>query len=182
MDKQTLTMMANLEKQTGKPFAEWVDLARALGLVKHGEVVAMLKSRHGLGHGYANLVAHSAREAAQPAGTTGDPLEAQYQGRESLRPVYEKIVDLVRQFGPGLEIAPKKAYVSLRRSRQFALVQPSTRDRMDLGLNLKGMAPGGRLEASGSWNSMVTHRVRLSGPGEVDGEVAAWLKQAWEAA
>ena len=38
--------------------------------------------------------------------------------------------------------APKKGYVSVRRARQFAILQPSTKDRFDLGLNLKGDRAG----------------------------------------
>ena len=88
----------------------------------------------------------------------------------------------MKSFGSDVEFAPKKAYVSLRRSKQFGLIQPSTATRIDVGLVLKGVAPAGRLEASGSFNAMVTHRVRLAGPGEVDAELIAWLRQAYEGA
>ncbi len=50
-----------------------------------------------------------------------------------------------------------------------------------MGINLKGVKPRGRLEASGSFNAMCSHRVRLSDRGEVDAEVLGWLKQAYEA-
>ena len=53
------------------------------------------------------------------------------------------------KLGKDVEVAPKKAYVSLRRNKQFALIQPSTRTRVDLGLNLKGVEPEGRLEGRG---------------------------------
>jgi len=78
-----------------------------------------------------------------------------------------------------VEIAPKKSYVSLRRNKQFAIVQPSTRTRVDLGINLKSEPAAGRLEKSGSFNAMVSHRVRLKKPADVDKEVRAWLKKAW---
>ena len=78
-----------------------------------------------------------------------------------------------------MEIAPKKSYVSLRRNKQFAIVQRSTRTRVDLGINLKGDPAAGRLEKSGSFNAMVSHRVRLEKPTDVDKEVKASLKKAW---
>ena len=53
---------------------------------------------------------------------------------------------------------------------------------MDLGIKLKDVAPKGRLEAAGSWDGMVTHRVRIEKVSEVDAELKAWLKQAYEAA
>ena len=87
-----------------------------------------------------------------------------------------------RAFGGDVEVAPKKAYVSLRRNKQFAIVQPSTAARLDVGLNLKGTAPAGRLELSGSFNSMVSHRIRLDSSQGVDKELIGWLKAAYDQA
>jgi hypothetical protein len=85
----------------------------------------------------------------------------------------------VRKFGADVELDPKKAYVSVRRNKQFALVQPSTKTRVDVGIQLKGAPPAGRLEASGSWNAMVSHRVRVESVAEVDAELIGWLKEAY---
>ncbi|MGB5353610.1 MAG: DUF5655 domain-containing protein [Woeseia sp.] len=76
--------------------------------------------------------------------------------------IYEAILKIAKTFGKDVEVAPTKTYVSLRRNKQFALIQPSTKDRVDIGINLKGSKPGGRLEASGSFNAMVSHRVRIT--------------------
>jgi hypothetical protein len=59
--------------------------------------------------------------------------------------------------------------------RRLADEEPSTKTRVDLGLNLKGEPASGRLEASGSFNAMVSHRVRLESPADVDKQVSAWL-------
>ncbi len=110
-------------------------------------------------------------------------VDNQYSGAKSeLRPIYEAIVSAVSDFGDDVEIAPKKAYVSLRRSKQFGLIQPSTKTRVDVGIILKGFEPEGRLEASGSFNSMCSHRVRITDPAEVNAELFNWLKKAYEAA
>jgi len=107
----------------------------------------------------------------------------QYEGTKAgLRPIYDAIIKVVSGFGNDVEIAPKKAYVSLRRNKQFALVQPSTKTRVDVGINLKGQPPTARLEESGSFNAMVSHRVRVTKKGEVDAELESWLKKAYEAA
>jgi hypothetical protein len=50
-----------------------------------------------------------------------------------------------------------------------------------VGINLKGTEPTGRLEASGSFNTMVSHRVRLSKPAEINKELLGWLKKAYDA-
>jgi len=75
-------------------------------------------------------------------------------------------------------LLPKKAYVSLRRKKQFALLQPSTSARLDVGLILNGVKPTGRLEPSGSFNAMFTHRVRVTSEADVDAELRRWLKLA----
>lgn len=174
----------NLETQTGKSRAQWIALANQQRLAKHGELVAWLKGTHGLGHGNANLIAVRAREAAEGVTAGSDDLvAAQYAGAKAeLRPLYDKLIEAVQQFGADVEVAPKKSNVSLRRSKQFALIQPSTADRIDVGLNLKGVEPAGRLEASGSFSAMVSHRVRLAKGAQVDSELKRWLKQAYDAA
>jgi hypothetical protein len=175
------TMVANLREKTGKSLDEWVKLARASGRAKHGELVGFLKSEHGIGHGYANMIAMEALKAADAP--EGDQLvEAQYaEAKAAVRPIYDALVKAIRAFGPDVELAPKKAYVSLRRSKQFGLIQPSTPARVDVGINLKGAEPSGRLEASGSFNAMVSHRVRVGSPVEVDAELVKWLKAAYDA-
>ena len=175
------TMIKNLQEKTGKSLQDWIGIVQKSGLSKHGEVIAFLKSEHGFTHGYANLVAHSAKEAAAGSAPADDDLiDTQYRGKESLRPVYDVLIKAIEKFGEDVEVAPKKAYVSLRRKKQFALVQPSTKTRVDLGLNLKGVEPEGALEASGSFNSMCSHRVRLQNPDDVTPQVLGWLRDAYD--
>lgn len=181
VDDATATMIRNLEAKTGKSFDEWKATARAAGIEKHAALVNHLKTEHGLTHGYANLVAHVARGHGEESGD--DLVEAQYSGAKAgLRPIYEKVVAVVEGFGPDVEIAPKKTSVSFRRSKQFALAQPSTKTRVDLGIQLKGVEPEGRLEPSGPFGTMCSHRVRLESPDDVDDQVVAWLRRAYDAA
>ena len=177
------SMIDNLAAKTGKSLADWVGVVKKSGLSKHGEIVAKLKKDHGIGHGYANLIAHQAKgsDAGSVAKAGGDLVAEQYAGAKAgLRPIYDLLVKNIEAFGTDVELSPKKAYVSLRRSKQFGLVQPSTATRVDVGLNLKRVAPKGRLEASGSFNSMCTHRVRLESPRQVDAELLGWLRQAYD--
>ena len=175
-------MIAHLKAKTGKSLEEWIGLSKASGQDKHKALVNWLKAEHGLTHGYANLVAHKTFSSDAGSHADEDLMEAMFAGpKAAMKPVYDRIAAIVGGLD-GVEFAPKKGYVSLRRNKQFALAQPSTKDRLDLGLNLKGVAPAGRLEASGSFNAMVSHRVRLSSPEEIDGEVEAWIRKAWEAA
>ena len=181
-DKMVQSMIDNLPEKTGRSLPEWLKVVKAARLDKHGQIVAMLKKEHGIGHGYANLIAHQHLSGDKSAG--GDDLvAAQYAGpKADLKPIYDAVTKIVTGLGKDVEVAPKKTCVSYRRSKQFALIQPSTRTRVDLGINLKGVQPSGRLEASGSFNAMVTHRVRLEKKADVDADVKKWLKAAYDAA
>jgi len=178
------TLIKNLEAKTGKSLDAWIAIAKRAGVAKHGQLVAHLKKEHGLTHGYANQIALRALKAGDaPAAGSDELIEAQYAGAKAgLRPIYDALVKAVRGFGSDVEFAPKKAYASLRRSKQFALIQPSTSTRVDVGLILKSVKPAGRLEASGSFNAMFTHRVRVGGVKEVDAELIRWLRQAYDGA
>jgi hypothetical protein len=177
-DQMLETMIANLREKTGKSLEQWVALVQKTKLAKHGEIVAFLKKEHALGHGYANLVA---QRALVPAEGTGDLVAAQYSGaRAGLKPIHDALVEAARKLGSDVTIDPKKTGVSLRRARQFALIQPATSTRIDLGLKLDGVPLGGRLE---KWpNTMCTHRVRLESVKDVDRELLGWIKQAYEQA
>ncbi len=179
------SMARNLEEKTGRSVDAWIKIARAAKMAKHGQIVAFLKKEHELTHGYANFVALRALAAASntPPPGSDDLVAAQYAGaRAGLLPIYDSLVASVRAFGTDVELSPKKAYVSLRRSKQFGLIQPSTATRVDVGLVLKGVEPVGRLEAAGSFNTMVTHRVKIADIAEVDAEMVRWLRQAYQQA
>lgn len=81
-----------------------------------------------------------------------------------------------------MTLAPTNSYISLLKgSGKFAIVQV-TAGRLELGLKLPGVDGADALEASGSWNSMVTHRVRLADPADLTAEVLDWLRRAYETA
>ncbi|HEX7471754.1 MAG TPA: DUF4287 domain-containing protein, partial [Candidatus Limnocylindrales bacterium] len=61
----------NIEAKHGRSMAEWTELVRAKGLTKHGEIIAWLKTDHGMSHGNANRVALVARDAIAGGGAAG---------------------------------------------------------------------------------------------------------------
>lgn len=176
------SMIANMKEKTGKTLPQWLKITKATKLAKHGEIVKLLKSEHDVTHGFANLIAHKTLEsdAGSAAGGGDDLVAQQYSGAKAdLKPIYDALVKAVSKLGKDVELAPKKAYVSVRRNKQFAIIQPSTKTRVDVGINLKGAKVTDRLEKSGSFNSMVSHRVRLESKADVDKELVAWLKAAY---
>ena len=179
VDAALLTQARNIELATGRSIDAWVALVRASGLERHAEILAWLKQEHGFSHGNANFVALTTKRSSVEGGDA-DLVDAMYAGpKAALRPFHDQVIELARGFGDDVELAPKQAYVSLRRSKQFATVGPGSRGRLEIGLNLKGVEPSGRLEAAGG---MCTHRLRLSSPAELDSEVIGWLREAYERA
>ena len=175
------SMVKNIEESTGKKIGAWISLARGEGLSKHGEILQWLKKSQGLGHGYANYIA---KEALKADGTEDEDLvAAQFSGAKApLKPLYDHLIAFMKSLGKDVEIAPKKNNVSIRRNKQFALLQVSTNNRIDIGLILKGVKSTDRLEPSGSFNAMFTHRVKVSGNKDFDSELKTWIKDAYKAA
>ncbi len=176
-------MEESLKEKTGKSLSEWIKIVKAQNLEKHGQMISFLKSEHGFTHGFANFVALKTREADAASFSEEELIDTQYsKGKEHLRPILDKILNVVNAFGDDVEVAPKKANVSLRRNRQFALVQPSTKTRIDLGLKLNDAELTERLENSGPFGSMCTNRVRITEVSDIDDELISWLKTAYEQA
>ncbi|MDH3732387.1 MAG: DUF4287 domain-containing protein [Gemmatimonadota bacterium] len=170
----------NLLEKTGRTAEDWFVVLSGAGLEKHGELVKYLKTEHGVTHGFANFIVHDFRDRNSGDGDSADPVAAQYTGKkEHLRPVYDAIIAEVRRLGGDVEVSPKKAYVSLRRNKQFATVGPATNTAVEVGLNLKGHETTSRLQ---SGKGMVTHRVRLGATEEVDSELVGWIRTAYEGA
>lgn len=179
------TQLANIERRTGRTLRELVAMVRGSGLSRHGELRDMLKRDLGMGHGDANTLVHHALQsdaASQAAGKSAeDVLTAIYAGpKAALRPIHDELLRRLEELGP-FEIAPKKAYVSLRRQKQFATVGPATNTRVEVGLNMKGIAATTRLEALPP-GGMCQYRVKLTSPADVDAELVAWIRTAYEGA
>ena len=175
-------MEEGLEKKTGRSLDYWIEVVKASGLQKHTHIINHLKSEHNFTHGFANFVSLKARKADAGSMDDQDLVKNQYQGKETLKPIYDELINYLTKLGSDALIVPKKDGVSLVRKKQFALIKPATRTRIDLGIKLKDVEPSGRLENSGPFGTMVTHRVRLETVADVDSEVKAWLNEAYNKA
>jgi predicted transport protein len=142
MDKATQTMIENLHKNTGKTLEQWTEIVNSQNFTKHGEIIKFLKDTHSLTYGFANLIAHKAKGSdVGSAENQNDLITKQYQGKEHFKPIYDKLISEIQTYGKDIEIAPKNTYVSLRRKKQFAILNPATKTRFEIGINLKGQEP-----------------------------------------
>ena len=176
MDKALQTMIDNMPEKTGKSLEDWKLILKAKSFAKHSEAVNFLKNEYKITHGFANtIVALSKQENETPT----DLVEKQYSGKEDLLPIYERLLAVVKDFGEDVIITPKKTSVSIIRKKQFALIKPATKTRIDLGLKLKDKPTSGRLENSGPFGTMCTHRVQLTDVKQIDEELITWLKESY---
>jgi hypothetical protein len=177
----------NIQAQTGKTPQDFRVLAEEKGLlkegVKTGQIVSWLKEDYGLGQGHAMAIVLTLRNATQPRLSGAEKIAKLFKGEKARwREPYEALLARIGKFGPDVTASPTNSYISILRNGEKLAVVQVTSGRLDIGIKLKGEEPTGRFEAAGAWNSMVTHRVRISDPDQIDAEVIARLKQAYDAA
>jgi hypothetical protein len=121
---------------------------------------------------------HDPAEVAEAA----ELIDGQYRDRPGLRPVLDAVLAALPALpavGP-VTVQARKTLVSLVTPRRtFAVIQPTTRTRVDLGLRLADQEPGGRLLAARDLGA-ATVRIALTGPQDVDDEVLGLLRRAYQ--
>ena len=176
MDKALQTMIDNMPEKTGKSLDQWKIILNDQAFSKHSEGVNFLKKKHNVTHGFANTIVTLSKEENN---APEDLVTAQYKGKEALLPIYEKVISVVKKFGNDVIITPKKTSVSVIRKRQFVLIKPATKTRIDLGLKLKDKPTKERLGNSGPFGTMCTHRVQITSIDGVDDELINWIQEAY---
>lgn len=179
VDAATRTMIGNIPARTGRSLDEWFAVLDTAQPTQHAKAMTLLKTEHGVSHGFANLIVTLYRQRdGEPA--PDDLVDGQYAGAKAvLRPLYDQLVASALALGEDVEVAPKKTSVSLRRAKQFALLEAPSRTRISVGLNLGGTESTGRLRAAGG---MCSHRVDVSSTDDIDAELLGWLRDAYDRA
>jgi hypothetical protein len=173
------SQLRNIEATSGRSIGAWIELICASGLSRHGEIVAMLKADHGLRHGAANRLALVALDVT--ASPPADPVDALYAGRPDVRAIHDRVWSIVTGLGEDIEVAPKKGYLSLRRRTQFGMLKPAA-THLDVALVLPDAAATPRFESAVTFNALFTHRVRVRSVVDVDEELVAWIRRAYDRA
>ncbi|MDC6388053.1 DUF4287 domain-containing protein [Maribacter sp. PR1] len=177
MDSALQTMIQNMPEKTGKSLEEWKKILKTKSFTKHSEGVKFLKTEYQVTHGFANTIVSLSKEETV---SDTDLVSEQYKGKEDLISIYKGLISYVKTLGQDVTITPKKTSVSVIRKRQFILIKPATKTRIDLGFKLKDKPMTGRLEDSGPFGTMCTHRVKLADVEDIDLELKGWIKEAYE--
>ena len=175
-------MADSLEATTGRSVEDWLAIVHGLGLQRHGQILAALKRDHGLTHGYANMLALVATGYGQQG--EAELVEGLFAGsRAGLRPIYDRVLEVVGELGDEMTIAPKKTMVSFRRGKQFACFTPMSAKRVDLGVNLRGSLAEAAVDVErlrATPGGMASHVFAITTPEEIDDEVMAWIRRAYD--
>lgn len=174
-------MMKNLKEKTGHDFNHWLDILNNSGQDKHMKKINFLKKEHGLTHGYANFIVMKSNELSEPVKSDDDLLNDLFKNQKMvLRPIYDQLVQYVNSLGSDVEVAPRKTYVTIRRNKQFAIFKPSTKERLDVGLILKGHEETPRLSIGKQFSGMMSHCVAIHSDNDIYPELKNWIKTAYE--
>jgi len=113
----------NLKDSTKKDLAAWLTEINSLGITKRNDIINSLKNDYGFGHMNASLLAGIYLNGGKPVyASTDDLLENQFAKAEAMRPLYDSVVNFVKQNFPGTTVLPKKTYVSILEKREFAAI------------------------------------------------------------
>jgi hypothetical protein len=186
----TQKWVRELPEKTGRSLEDWLRLVRAEGPATEKERRDWLKKEHGLGTNSAWWIAERAEgkgaEADDPDAylrAAAEWVEAMYAGpKAGLRPLHDRLLQLGRALGPDVRVCPCQTIVPLYRNHVFAQIKPGTRTRIDFGLALGATKAVGRLIDTGGFakRDRITHRIPITLPEDIDGEVERWLKTAYD--
>jgi hypothetical protein len=168
-----------LKERTGQDVEAWNQRIVAEGFDNERELRAWLATQGVTGYAQSLLVMECFGYPDFLLASADQLIEGQYADRPQLRPIYEAVIAAAAGLGE-VVIQTRKTYVSLVAPRRtFARVQPTTKQRVDLGLRLERQSPSGRLQPSKLHESMPL-QISLAAPDDVDSEVLGWLQQAYD--
>ena len=168
-----------LEERTGEDVEAWNRRIREESFDDEKSLRAWLTERGVTGYAQSLLVMERFGYPDFLLVSADELIDGQYADRSQLRPIFEAVVDAAMQVGE-VTIQARKTYISLVSPRRtFARVQATTRNRVDLGLRLEGLKPGGRLRPSRIHETMPL-QISLAAPEDVDAEVRRWLQRAYD--
>src|SRR5262245_20571271 len=168
-----------LKERTGEDVETWNQRITSEGLTDEQALRAWLTTQGVTGYAQSLLVMERFGYPDFLVASADALIQGQYADRPQLRPIFDAIIAAAAGLGE-VVVQTRKTYVSLVTPRRtFARIQPTTKQRVDLGLRLEGLEPGGRLQPSKIHETMPL-QISLTTPDEVDAEVLGWLQRAYE--
>ena len=172
-----------MRERTGRTLEEWVAVVDASGLDPLDQLAVRrwLKAEHGVPQNSQWAIADAAaRAVGWERPTVQQYIDGQYTGPKAhLRPIYDRLAEVILALGDDIDVEGRSTYTPFVRGRQFAVVAPSTRTRVDLGLRFTDPPAGDRCQRTTSVGQ-ATHRVPLTSVDQVDGELEGLIRLAYD--
>jgi Family of unknown function (DUF5990)/Domain of unknown function (DUF5655) len=173
-----------LESRTGQDVAAWNERIAACTPENRADAPAVrrwLSAQGVTGYAQALLVWETFGYPEFLAADAEDLIARQYSDRAHLRPIFDAVLAALPALPGPVTVQARGTLVSLASPRRtFAVLKPTTKSRVDLGLRLDTMKrPEGRLLPARDIGQ-ATVRIALTTPGEVDDEVRDWLAKAYD--
>ena len=170
----------NLKASTKKDLDGWLAEIRSLGITKRNDIINSLKTDYGFGHMNASLLTGIYFNGGKPVyGSTDALLENQFAKAESMREIYDAVVDLVKQSFPGVTVLPKKTYVSILEKREFAAINIKPKE-LRIGFDLGDRAFDQRVTKSKLSGPMprISHMVVVTNKESLDEDMITLLRES----
>lgn len=173
------SVVASLERETGKTLAEWVEIARTCPETKPRARAQWLKEHYGLGANRAAQI-FSAAFPSEDGWDNPDRLREALWADPASRAIFETFEAAAKAL-PAVVSGQRKQFTAFSRKVQFASIRPVKGGQAMLGLALEPSADP-RLEPPKNepWSERLRARMPLESPDQVDAALVALLKQAWE--
>lgn len=174
------TLRANLERETGKAFEDWVAIARTCPETAPRARLTWIKTHHGLGQNRASIVFEQAFPAGAGRDAPDDPRQALWKDPASLA-ILEAVEARLAGLD-GLVAGQRKGFSAWSRNFQFAALRPLKGGKARLGLAVTpDAAPGLEAARNEGWSDRLKASLTIGAANEMDSAVELLLKQAWEA-
>lgn len=174
-------VVQGMQARTGKTLEEWLMLCAKAPQDKISNFQKWCKEEHGLTMTYAYTLWEAMRGNVSET-LVGNPealVDALFEKFVQQQALYTTIVKYALDRMPGVVVSPRKTYVPLVRSKQFAILRP-TKQGLLLGLNMGNYPthPRLKIDAKLTKDTRSTRWVWLSSPIDFDAEIKLLLEEA----
>ncbi len=169
-----------LKKSSGKSLEEWTKIIQETGKSKRNEILNWLKENHPFNYSEASMLAAIFVNGGKPVyGDITELLDNQFKKKEQFRPVYDALASTIQREFPGINLIPKKTYVSVTYKREFAAIAIKSKE-IRFGMDLGDAEFDEYLQPSKSLGAMprISHMVMLTDESEIDGRLINLMKEA----
>src|SRR3954469_8124414 len=173
----------SLAERTGRTLEQWVELVRGSGVdpLDQNAVRRWLKDVRGVRQNSQWAIADAAaRAAGWERPTVEQYVDGQYTGAKAgLRPLFDAVRAAAEALGDDVVLEGRGTYPPFVPKPPFAAAAAATASRLDLGLRFVDPPASERLTPSNA-PGQATHKVALTAVADVDDELRALLRAAYE--